>query len=105
MRHIDKIGKPIVIRPKKVLEATPCAMELTTLLNCWRALATDASQCNDSAKALTQCMARRVLNLRILLDIYKIIQLFSYPCFNRNSLGQRTVTKEGLGTGNQQVVG
>ncbi|KAJ3217919.1 hypothetical protein HDU67_007070 [Dinochytrium kinnereticum] len=58
MRTIDKIKQPIKLRPPKILRATPCAAEMSTLFNCWRSLDVDAPGCASSAKALVMCMAK-----------------------------------------------
>lgn len=69
MRPLDKIGKPLIIRPKKQMAATPCGVELATLLTCWRSLGVEASHCADSSRHLLQCMVKRVLSLlRLTLD-------------------------------------
>ncbi|TPX60684.1 hypothetical protein PhCBS80983_g01631 [Powellomyces hirtus] len=57
MRTLDKIKKPLALRPPKVQAATTCAVEVATLFNCWRAMSVDAPQCAESAKALMTCMA------------------------------------------------
>ncbi|KAJ3184153.1 hypothetical protein HDU87_004999 [Geranomyces variabilis] len=57
MRAIDRIRKPLALRPPKVQSATACAVELATLFNCWRAMSVDAVQCAESGKALMTCMA------------------------------------------------
>ncbi|KAJ3007288.1 hypothetical protein HKX48_009220 [Thoreauomyces humboldtii] len=56
MRTLEKINRPLILRPPKVQSATSCAVEVATLFNCWRAMAVDAPQCAESAKALTTCM-------------------------------------------------
>jgi hypothetical protein len=60
MRPLDRIGKPIIVRPKKAVPATPCAMEVTTLFNCWRAIGVDAAACMESSRSLVECMMKRV---------------------------------------------
>ncbi|KAI8926782.1 hypothetical protein BC831DRAFT_455023 [Entophlyctis helioformis] len=59
MRAIEKLKRPLQLKPPKVTQATPCALELSTMFNCWRALSVDASECASSAKALSQCMASK----------------------------------------------
>ncbi|KAJ3031134.1 UNVERIFIED_CONTAM: hypothetical protein HDU68_006265 [Siphonaria sp. JEL0065] len=54
---IEKIHKPLTMRPAKTMKAAPCAPEISTLFNCWRALDVDAKPCAESAKALALCMA------------------------------------------------
>ena len=66
MRNLDRIGKPIVLKPKRIQLATPCADELTTVLNCWRSLGVDATSCAEVSKSLMTCMAKRVLFLTII---------------------------------------
>ncbi|KAJ3295507.1 hypothetical protein HDU79_009030 [Rhizoclosmatium sp. JEL0117] len=45
------------MRPAKMMRASPCATEISTLFNCWRALEVDAKGCMESARALAGCMA------------------------------------------------
>eukprot|EP00842_Homolaphlyctis_polyrhiza_P004082 jgi/Hompol1/4675/HPOL_003831-RA len=59
MRVIEKIKRPIQLKPAKIMQATPCALEMSTLFNCWRALSVDASHCAASAAALTKCMSTK----------------------------------------------
>ncbi|ORY45147.1 hypothetical protein BCR33DRAFT_634161, partial [Rhizoclosmatium globosum] len=49
--------KPLTMRPAKMMRASPCATEISTLFNCWRALEVDAKGCMESARALAGCMA------------------------------------------------
>ncbi|KAI8850850.1 hypothetical protein BC829DRAFT_388455 [Chytridium lagenaria] len=58
MRTLDKIKQPIKLRPPKMLRATPCAAEMSTLFNCWRALDVDAPGCMNTAKSLIACMGK-----------------------------------------------
>ncbi|KAJ3408848.1 hypothetical protein HDV05_004739 [Chytridiales sp. JEL 0842] len=58
MRTIDKLKQPVKIRPPNMLRASPCATEISTLFNCWRALGVDSTGCANSAKALAGCMAQ-----------------------------------------------
>jgi len=77
MKTLDKIGKPFTLRSKRVIEATPCAVELSTLFNCWRAIGVDASQCATTAKALVACMSKRVFFL--FYNPYRV------PCLKRRN--------------------
>ncbi|KAJ3101400.1 hypothetical protein HDU97_001387 [Phlyctochytrium planicorne] len=58
MRTLDKIKQPVKLRPPKIMRATPCAAEMSTLFNCWRALEVDSPSCASSAQALIACMAK-----------------------------------------------
>ncbi|KAI8611368.1 hypothetical protein BC830DRAFT_1041172, partial [Chytriomyces sp. MP71] len=49
--------KPLTMRPAKMMRATPCAAEISTLFNCWRAIDVDAPGCLEPARALATCMA------------------------------------------------
>ena len=60
MRTLDKIKQPLAIKPRKITPATPCAVEITTLFNCWRSIAVDAPACAESGKALIKCMQTKV---------------------------------------------
>ncbi|RKP04236.1 hypothetical protein CXG81DRAFT_8518 [Caulochytrium protostelioides] len=57
MRPIDKIQQPLQARPTKFRKATPCAVELSALFNCWRASAIDDPRCAESGTALAKCMS------------------------------------------------
>ncbi|KAJ3290581.1 hypothetical protein HK104_006664 [Borealophlyctis nickersoniae] len=60
MRPIDKVIKNrLVLKSPKVQKATPCATELSSLFNCWRALGTETAQCASAATALMACMATK----------------------------------------------
>ena len=56
MRTIDKIKQPLKLRPPQITRASPCANEISTLFNCWRAFEVDAAPCAASAAALVTCM-------------------------------------------------
>lgn len=47
---------PIHVRSKKVTKATPCAIEMAAMFNCWRAFSTDSPKCALAAVALNGCM-------------------------------------------------
>ncbi|KAI9335717.1 hypothetical protein BDR26DRAFT_1009167 [Obelidium mucronatum] len=55
---IEKINRPLTMRPAKTMKAAPCAPEISTLFNCWRALDVDAKGCTESAKALAMKTAK-----------------------------------------------
>ncbi|KAI8837419.1 hypothetical protein BJ741DRAFT_603427 [Chytriomyces cf. hyalinus JEL632] len=57
MRVIEKMHKPLAMRPAKMARAAPCATEISTLFNCWRAIDVDAPGCLEPARALATCMA------------------------------------------------
>ncbi|KAJ3341826.1 hypothetical protein HDU93_003947 [Gonapodya sp. JEL0774] len=56
--HVKKLKSPLKIRPRKEIAATPCAVELTTLFNCWRSFGVDTPNCLMAAKGVTDCVAK-----------------------------------------------
>jgi hypothetical protein len=44
------------VRPRKVIQASPCVTEMVTMLNCWSLHAPDDPRCAQTAKALAHCM-------------------------------------------------
>jgi hypothetical protein len=60
MRAFEKLKKPILLKPSKIIRATPCAKEITNLFNCWRATKIEAEECAAMAIALTACMTTKV---------------------------------------------
>ncbi|KAJ3270604.1 hypothetical protein HDV01_007700 [Terramyces sp. JEL0728] len=59
MRVIQKLKEPVVLRPKRIIKATPCATEVSNLFNCWRNGKIDAESCAVLAAQLTACMASK----------------------------------------------
>ncbi|KAJ3300901.1 hypothetical protein HDV03_001681 [Kappamyces sp. JEL0829] len=59
MRSIDKLKKPVLLKPGKIIRATPCAKEITNLFNCWRTTKIEAAECSAMAVALTACMTQK----------------------------------------------
>ncbi|KAH6594474.1 hypothetical protein BASA61_004011 [Batrachochytrium salamandrivorans] len=59
MRVIEKLKRPIQLKPIKLQQATPCAMEISAMFNCWRAMSIDATSCAAAAGALTLCMTAK----------------------------------------------
>jgi hypothetical protein len=57
MRVVQKLKEQVVIKPPKITKATPCALEIAGMFNCWRASGVDATKCAEFANRLTQCMA------------------------------------------------
>lgn len=56
--------KQLKVRPKKIVEATPCVVQMGALFECWAAQGIDDQRCTAAAKALQQCMANPVLIAR-----------------------------------------
>jgi hypothetical protein len=59
MRAIDKLKRPVILKPQKFSKATPCAAQLTKLFNCWRDSNIDAASCAALSLELTACMAAK----------------------------------------------
>ncbi|KAL7753257.1 40S ribosomal protein mrp10 [Sorochytrium milnesiophthora] len=49
--------KYLQLRPRSLLQAAPCAPEMTALFNCWSSAGIEAPACSEFAKAVTRCMA------------------------------------------------
>ena len=57
MRAVEKLKRPILLKPKKTTKATPCAPEITNLFNCWRNHGNmDEKSCLQSVLLLKNCM-------------------------------------------------
>jgi hypothetical protein len=56
MRVIDRLKKPVIIKPRKTIPATPCALEIGNLFNCWRSFNNDQAKCAEGAAQLLACM-------------------------------------------------
>lgn len=56
MRIVDALAKPVRIKPRKIMAATPCAAETNQLFNCWRSSAVGSVGCAESAMLLVACM-------------------------------------------------
>ncbi|KAF7729010.1 hypothetical protein EC973_005041 [Apophysomyces ossiformis] len=52
--------KQLKVRPKKILEASPCIVEMGSLFECWATAGVDDKRCVTAAKALSDCMAKPV---------------------------------------------
>ena len=63
MRAIERLKRPIQIKPTRLQQATPCALEISTMFNCWRAMSVDANGCAGAAAALTVCMTSKVVDM------------------------------------------
>jgi hypothetical protein len=59
MRAIEKLKRPVILKPQKFTKATPCAAELTKLFNCWRDSKIDSQACAAFSLELTACMATK----------------------------------------------
>ncbi|KAI9481483.1 MAG: hypothetical protein EXX96DRAFT_649950 [Benjaminiella poitrasii] len=52
--------KQLKVRPKKILEASPCLAEMGALFECWATSGVDDKRCATIAKSLTTCMGKPV---------------------------------------------
>jgi len=52
--------KQLKVRPKKILEASPCIAEMGALFECWATAGVDDKRCAAIAKSLTGCMGKPV---------------------------------------------
>lgn len=52
--------KQLKVRPKKILEASPCIAEMGALFECWATAGVDDKRCTAIAKSLTLCMGKPV---------------------------------------------
>lgn len=52
--------KQLKVRPKKILEASPCIAEMGALFECWATAGVDDKRCTAIAKSLTGCMGKPV---------------------------------------------
>lgn len=52
--------KQLKVRPKKILEASPCIAEMGALFECWATAGVDDKRCAAIAKSLTLCMGKPV---------------------------------------------
>jgi hypothetical protein len=56
--------KQLKVRPKKLLEASPCIVEMGAMLECWSRSGVDDPRCAQTAKALATCMSKPVSSLQ-----------------------------------------
>lgn len=52
--------KQLKVRPKKMLEASPCIVEMGALFECWATAGVNDSRCTAVAQSLTNCMQKPV---------------------------------------------
>ncbi|KAI8092624.1 uncharacterized protein BX664DRAFT_327743 [Halteromyces radiatus] len=52
--------KQLKVRPKKLLESSPCIVEMGALFECWASAGVDDKRCITTAKSLTDCLAKPV---------------------------------------------
>ncbi|KAF9321333.1 hypothetical protein BGZ81_011634 [Podila clonocystis] len=43
-------------KPRKVIEASPCIVEMGAMIQCWTASGVDDAKCAQTAKMLADCM-------------------------------------------------
>ncbi|RKP38422.1 hypothetical protein BJ085DRAFT_17665 [Dimargaris cristalligena] len=54
--HIKKLK----VNTKKAVAATPCTLEMASVMSCWATRSIDDQHCAIAAKALSECMAKPV---------------------------------------------
>ncbi|OBZ84679.1 37S ribosomal protein mrp10, mitochondrial [Choanephora cucurbitarum] len=52
--------KQLKVRPKKIMEASPCLAEMGALFECWATAGVDDKRCTALAQSLTTCMGKPV---------------------------------------------
>lgn len=52
--------KQLKVRPKKILEASPCIVEMGALFECWATAGVNDGRCTAAAQSLTNCMQKPV---------------------------------------------
>ena len=62
----DRQLKYLRTKPRKVIEASPCIVEMGAMIQCWTASGVDDAKCAQTAKMLADCMklVRFFLSLR-----------------------------------------
>jgi hypothetical protein len=85
--------KQLKVRPKKILEASPCIVEMGALFECWATAGVNDGRCTAAAQSLTNCMQKPVRIIKY--NQYKMFTLViivgnqeeAYQ-YNQLSLGQ-----------------
>lgn len=67
--------KQLKVRPKKILEASPCIAEMGALFECWATAGVDDKRCAGIAKSLTLCMGKPVSGYRLIIKKNKPIDI------------------------------
>lgn len=57
--HTMKL-KQLKVRPRKLLESSPCVVEMGALFECWATDGIDAKKCTAAAQSLQECMSKPV---------------------------------------------
>lgn len=52
-------------KPRKVIEASPCIVEMGAMIQCWTASGVDDAKCAQTAKMLADCMKSLVCLFRV----------------------------------------
>ncbi|KAI7867359.1 hypothetical protein BDF14DRAFT_1874947 [Spinellus fusiger] len=52
--------KQLKVRPKKLLDSSPCLVEMGSLFECWATSGVDDKRCVVASKALSECMTKPV---------------------------------------------
>ncbi|KAI9317269.1 hypothetical protein BX666DRAFT_1944012 [Dichotomocladium elegans] len=50
--------KQLKVRPRKLLESSPCVVEMGALFECWATSGIDDKRCLAAQKSLQECMAK-----------------------------------------------
>ncbi|ORY90980.1 hypothetical protein BCR43DRAFT_532740 [Syncephalastrum racemosum] len=50
--------KQLKVRPKKLMQSSPCLVEMGALFECWATAGIDDRKCTATAKTLQECMAQ-----------------------------------------------
>lgn len=70
--------KYLRVRPRKIIQGSPCVTEMVAMLNCWGISTPDDPKCAQAAKALTACM-ENLVNTHISMyttDTYHYIRVY-----------------------------
>lgn len=96
--------KQLKVRPKKLLEASPCIVEMGAMLECWSRAGVDDPRCAQTAKALATCMSKPVsysttnLNIMISLKVLTVYnadqeeQIYQHNQLPFGSIGKATLS-------------
>jgi hypothetical protein len=59
MRVVQKLKEPITLKPSKTIKATPCAMQINFLFNCWKSNELSDAKCREGITKLKECMRKK----------------------------------------------
>ena len=75
--------KQLKVRPKKILESSPCVVEMGALFECWATSGIDDKHCQAVAKSLQECMAKPVCFPLILVLFFPDFSCFCFHSFHQ----------------------